>query len=114
MSIIMSKKMELAEFIVKEIQEEFSQVHLTGRLAESIKISTFNNKVSIEIAPEFYDIAYAIKTGVIRPSKKTGSYAELVNQTGGLSGTHKSYIETCINKGISKWMNYNLMKAKVR
>ena len=82
MVIDMSKKMELAEFIIKEIQEEFSQVHLTGRLAESIKIIRFDNKLAIEIAPEFYDIAYAIKTGVIRPSKKTGSYAELVNQTG--------------------------------
>jgi hypothetical protein len=32
-----------------------------------------------------------------------GSYAKAVDESGGISGTHKNYAENCIRKGIEKW-----------
>lgn len=105
---------ELAEYIVAEIKEEFRYVYLTKQLANSITINMTEESVIIDIAPEIYDINYAIKYGVIKPGRRTGSYASEVDKHGGISGKHKGYLKKCINKGIQKWLAYNNINAKIR
>lgn len=107
-------KKELARLIVEAIQEEFRYVYLTKQLVNSIKINTFGNNISIEIAPEIYDINYAIRYGVIKPGKRQGSYASEVDKYGGISGKHKDYLKKCIDKGIQKWLNFNNINARIR
>lgn len=107
-------KQELAKCIVEELNEEFRYVYLTKQLVDSIKIHTFNDDVFIEIEPQIYDISYAMKYGVIKPGKKTGSYASEVDRYGGISGKHKGYLEKCIQKGIQKWLALNSINAKLR
>ena len=114
MKIDVAAKQELAEFIVREFEEEFRYVYFTHQLVDSIHVNTFNNIVEIEINPQIYDVYAAKKYGVIKPGKIPGSYASDVDISGGFSGKHKGYIERCINKGVQKWLQYKNLQAKVR
>jgi hypothetical protein len=92
----------LAMLIEDEIKKEFSVAFLSGNLKNSIKIEKGNgNGYNVIIPAELYDIGEWKKTGV--KVYKQGSYASMVDKDGGFSGTHKDYVNRCINKAITRW-----------
>lgn len=104
MEITQNMKTALAVLIIKNIEINFMKKHITKNLVNTIKINQKKNgDLEIDIPAKIYDLS-------LWNSKKTvvytgqGSYANLVNTTGGFSRTHKDYIEIAIDKAISEWI----------
>lgn len=92
----------LAMLIEDEIKKEFSIVHLSGNLKNSIKIEKGEgNGYNVIIGAPLYDIAEWKRTGA--KIYRNGSYADSVDKDGGFSGVHRGYVERCINKALSRW-----------
>lgn len=113
---VMSEKIK--DNVVKEINKNFSTIHLSGNLARTIwcedimrqKWTTFANsdfsrgrKVAVVHIPAVrYDIAKYRKEGVIEHHPEKGSYACEVNVSGGFSRYHVGYVDNAIIKSISR------------
>lgn len=104
----------LASLIKDAVRDDFETVHLTGRLRDTVTVErSQDGAVVVNIPAEAYDLGKALSTGVIVPRPDLGSYAELVNETGGLSGTHKGYVERAIERALVAWLKYYEVKAEV-
>lgn len=97
----------LADIIVKNIREEFQEKHLSGNLADTIRVEKYNGSdgigYDVVIPAETYDIKEFSKTGKIVYTYN-GSYASQVDVTGGFSKEHKDYINRCIDKSVREWL----------
>lgn len=102
--MISSEDMRLLAMLIEdEVKKEFNFTHLSGNLKDTIKIEKGSTGgYNIIISAKLYDIAKYKEEGVkiYRP----GSYASEVDKTGGFSGTHKEYVNKCINKAIDRWL----------
>lgn len=107
---------DLAEKIAYEIEkcikEEFSDKHLTGLLAKSIKIEKTFEGFDVVIDPIIYDIGLYLKQKVI-VQKKAGSYSSDLNNTGSPWHNHKSFIYGCIEKAIGNVLKEEKINAEV-
>lgn len=106
----------LAELIVRNIGEEFSEKFLTGNLVNSIKIEEDSEGISIRITAPKYSFKEWFLNKVIKPTYK-GSYAQQLDSQGShiisydkngkrkykYLGNHKGYIENCIKSAIDEW-----------
>lgn len=109
----MDRKEQLARLIVEQIKEEFKIKHLSLNLVNTIKVySGVEGSWFVEIPAEMYDFKIFRKSGAVVPIGK-GSYASKIDNTGGFSGTHKDYIDRCINKAIQIWLKQNNINGKV-
>lgn len=107
MTVTVGEVQELAELIVKNIKEEFSLVHLSGNLMDTIKIvENGNGEFEVHIPAEKYDLVLFKNHGVLVYNGR-GSYAETVNKQGGFSGTHKQFIQKAVEKSITEWLMLN-------
>lgn len=106
--------LELSTIIVDFITKNFETTYLSKNLVNTIKItSTQDNSITIEIPAEKYDISTFTKEGKIVYTN-TGSYASLVDETGGFSGEHKNYIEKAIKQAIALWLNKQQMQGRIK
>lgn len=99
----MDDRIELAKCIEEAFKEEFRNVHLAKNLVNTMKIEVTDTGVVIDIPAMKYNMKKFKETGVVKYYYR-GSYAQQINNTGGLSGKHVGYVEECIKKGIEKWM----------
>lgn len=110
------EKLKLARIIVKNLKAEFSVVHLSGNLANTISITKYSSEsqsgYDINIPAEIYDIPLYRRKGVIVHTGN-GSYANEVDLSGGFSGRHKNYVDRCIQESIQEWLSLSRIKAKV-
>lgn len=102
----------LADLIKKNIQEDFTDVHLTGNLMNTIKITRTTLGFEIDIPAELYDLNVWYEKKVIVHTNQ-GSYAQIVNEEGGFSGQHINYVERSITKSINEWLQKIGRKARV-
>lgn len=93
----------LATVIYNAYQYNFQMVHLSGNLADTMKIVPKGDAVEIHIPAKRYNMAEYRRTKAIVYNGK-GSYAQKVNQTGGFSGIHKGYIENGILSSITEYL----------
>lgn len=111
-----ASKLLLAKILVKNLKKEFANVHLSGNLANTIKLvqKRVNNEVyyEVQIPAQIYDIGLYRKRGVIVHTG-AGSYADIVNTSGGFSGTHTDYIDRCVQKSIQEWASLSKIKIEV-
>ena len=112
MKVTTEQLTDLANLIVKYIQDNFKTVHLSGNLYSTIVIRQEDDKIIVEIPAQKYDV------GLYRREKKlvytsTGSYASEVDKTGGFSGKHKDYVDKSIDKAVSDWLKQNNINGKV-
>nr|DAP71026.1 MAG TPA: hypothetical protein [Bacteriophage sp.] len=109
-------KLLLAKIIIKNLKKEFEDVHLSGNLADTIKLvqKRINNEVyyEVQIPAQIYDIGLYRKRGVIVHTG-AGSYADIVNTSGGFSGKHTDYVDRCIQKSIQEWASLSKIKIEV-
>ena len=99
-------KNKLADFIVQNIYDNFSIKYISKNLVDTINISyNESGDFVIDIPAKIYDLALWQNKHVIVYTGQ-GSYANLVNKTGGFSRTHRDYIEIAIDKGISAWLEW--------
>lgn len=96
-------KIELANCIADEIRKEFKDIHFSYNLVRTMKIEINGNDVSIDIPAMKFNIKQYKLHRVIKYYYR-GSYANLINYTGGFSGRHQDYIQRCMENGISKWL----------
>lgn len=96
-------KIELANCIADAIRKEFKDIHFSYNLVKTMKIEVNGNDVSIDIPAMKFNLKQYRLKGIIKYYYR-GSYANLINYTGGFSGTHKDYTQRCIEEGISKWL----------
>lgn len=106
------QKYNLAEMIRNEIENEFSMIHFSGNLKDTIMIEETENGYDVVIPAQLYDLGYFAEHGII-VYDRAGSYASQVDKTGGFSGKHKNYVEECIQRAIDKWMAKNQIDGKV-
>lgn len=105
MKITKEMKQKLAEMIVENIRANFRNKYVTKNLINTIRIySDSSGNVMIDIPAEIYDIKEWKKNKAVVYSGG-GSYANLVNTTGGFSKTHTNYVEKAIDEAISQWLN---------
>lgn len=105
---------KLALYLVDALQGDFRQVYLSGNLRDTIYVTKGKSgSIKVHIPAEAYDLNKyrAEHAFVSRPD--LGSYAELVNKTGGLSGKHVGYVESAINMAVSRWLSYYKIGAEV-
>ena len=102
---------ELAEMIKLNIEKDFETIHLSGNLAETIKIAYNADGFQIEIPAKMYDMKLYKEKKILKFTGK-GSYAQEVNETGGISGKHKNYIERAIREAINSWIKKNNLNVK--
>lgn len=102
----------LADLIKKNIQEDFENIHLTGQLMNTIKITRTTMGFEIDIPAELYDLSIWYDKKVIVHTNN-GSYAQIVNEDGGFSGEHINYVERSITKAINEWLVKMKRKARV-
>lgn len=111
-----ASKLLLAKILVKNLKKEFANVHLSGNLAETIKLvqKRLNGKIyyEVQIPAQIYDIGLYRKRGVIVHTG-AGSYADIVDSSGGFSGTHTDYVDRCIQKSIQEWARLSKIKIEV-
>lgn len=93
----------LNDLIIRNLKEEFEEVHLSGNLAKTIYFHWNKNDFTIYIPAIRYDIDKWRKDKVIVYTPEKGSYAEVVNKTGGFSHTHRDYVENAIYDAIDEW-----------
>jgi hypothetical protein len=108
----LNDKLELAKCIEEAFREEFKIVHLAKNLVNTMKIEVVDGVVTIDIPAMKYNMKKFRETGIIKYYYR-GSYAEQINNTGGLSGKHEGYIEKCIETGVSKWLQQKGVSGKV-
>lgn len=96
-------KIELANCIADAIKKEFDKVHFSYNLVRTMKIEIDGDNVSIDIPAMKFNIKQYKLNRVIKYYYR-GSYANLINYTGGFSGRHVDYVQRCIEEGISKWL----------
>lgn len=96
----------LARRIIWEANKGFipNNRHITGNLQRTMLIKTNKSSVEVSIPAQKYDMKVWNKEKTLVPYKYGGSYAQLVDTTGGFSGTHKGYIELAIAKAIDYWL----------
>lgn len=104
-------KRALANFIAQRIVEDFELVHLSGNLANTIRIENDKGKIRVIVPAVKYDLGIFKSRGVIIYHEEQGSYAQKVNKKGGFSKKHKGYVERAIGEGIEDWLAYLGIKA---
>lgn len=102
----------LANYIIQEIKEEFSIIHFSGNLKDTILLEETEDGYDVVITAQLYDVEYFEQHGVIVYDRE-GSYASEVDKKGGFSRKHRGYINRCINTAIDKWMADNQYEGKV-
>ncbi len=105
---------KLASLIRDAVRADFEAIHLTGKLRDTVTVEKSpDGGVVVKIPAEAYDLGKLLRSGVIVPRPDLGSYAELVNKTGGLSRMHKGYVERAIDRALVAWLKYYGIKAEV-
>lgn len=102
----------LAMLIEDEVKKEFNFTHLSGNLKDTIRIEKDgDSRYNVIISAKLYDIAKWRDEGV--KVYRNGSYASEVDKSGGFSGTHKDYIDKCVNKALERWLRSTNSKYKL-
>lgn len=97
-------KEDLALMIEAEVMDEFSAIHLSRNLMETMSVSSDGKGDFRVVIPAIrYDIAKYRAEKVVVHQPERGSYAEHVNKTGGFSRTHGGYVEKAIYAALDKW-----------
>ena len=105
---------KLASLIKDALQEGFREYYLTGRLRDTISVSKGGDgSVIVHIPADAYDLNLYRATHVIVNRPDLGSYAQLVNITGGLSHRHIGYVEHALDVAILTWIRYYKLDAEV-
>lgn len=105
-------KLSLAYYIKGEFIKEFKLVHFTGNILKHISVVEKEDRVLVVIDPQIYDLGIYFKTRAI-VNKSEGSYASLINATGGRSKKHFNYVDKCIKQGVQKWIKANHLETKI-
>ena len=94
----------LVQLIISNIEANFATKYISKNLIKTIKVEFKDNgDFFIDIPAQIYDLnLWKDKKAVVYTGK--GSYANLVNKTGGFSKTHKNYIEIAIDNAIAQWL----------
>lgn len=103
--------LQLAELIKKYIKEDFEDVHLSGNLMDTITVSYDSGKYYVEVPAKIYDVDLFLRDKVIVYTGE-GSYAQDVNETGGLSGKHTNYVDKAIISAVDEWIKTNNLNVK--
>lgn len=94
----------LAQLIISNIEANFAVKHISKNLIKTIKVEFKDNgDFYLDIPAQIYDLKLWNEKKAIVYSGK-GSYANLVNKTGGYSRTHKNYVEIAIDNAIAQWL----------
>lgn len=105
---------KLASLISDGLRGDFEEYYLTGRLRDTITVRKgAGGSVVINIPAEAYDVDIFMKKHVVVNRPDLGSYAQLVNETGGFSGIHKGYVERALDMAILAWLRYYKLQAEV-
>lgn len=96
-------KGKLAIKIAKYMGADFDEIFLSGNLRDTIKIERIQNGWRVEVPAQRYDIKKFKEEGAVVYTNK-GSYASAVDEYGGFSKEHVSYVERAINQAISEWV----------
>lgn len=97
---------QLSELVRKYIVKNFEKVHLSGNLMKTIRVEYQDDKFFVVIPAEIYDVELYLEKKVIKYTGE-GSYAQDVNETGGLSGKHINYVDKAIIEAIDEWVKVN-------
>lgn len=108
----MDLSQSLAEIIIKHFQAEFGTIHLSRNLIDTIRVYPIKGGYEVKIPAQIYDIGLYRRTGAIL-YVGNASYASQVDKDGGFSGTHRGYINRCINNAIQEWKAINHIKAEI-
>lgn len=108
----MDDRLELAKCIEEAFKEEFRYIHLAKNLINTMKIEVTDTGVIIDIPAMKYNMKKFRETGIIKYYYR-GSYAEQINNTGGLSKKHEGYVEKCIERGVQKWLAQKGVSGRV-
>lgn len=107
------KKQQLANLIVECIKQDFQIKYISKNLIGTISVyQGEEGSWIISIPAQMYDLNLYKKKGVIVYNGK-GSYASIVDETGGFSRKHKNYIDRSISRAIDIWMKENKIIGKV-
>lgn len=104
--------LKLANKIEEKLKKDFDVIHLSGNLANTIKIEKTDNGYSVQIPARVYDLV-KWRTNRVIVYTGTDSYAEAVDQNGGFSGKHKKYVERAIMESIDEWINENKLVVSI-
>lgn len=97
-------KEDLALMIEAEVMDEFSAIHLSRNLMETMSVYSDGDGDFVVTIPAIrYDIGKYRAEKVVVHQPERGSYAEQVNRTGGFSRTHTGYVEKAIYEALRKW-----------
>ena len=118
----------LADIIVKNIKEEFSEKHLSGNLVNTITVEKLGDEIKINIPAQTYNMLKYLEKGVVIHTGH-GSYASSLDEEGSSfmiypggtrkgsfrtsPGNHKGYVDKVINKSIREWRGVINGKIKV-
>ena len=118
----------LRDIIIRNLQEEFQEKHLSGNLINTIKIENLGDKINIHIPAQVYNMSLYQSQGVVVHTGR-GSYASKLDKTGSefyiypnrgskgsfkiKPGNHKGYIDKIIDKSIKEWTS-TLQGVKAR
>lgn len=128
MDIKDSDLQDLANLIVKYLQAEFEEKHLSGNLVNTIEVNYLNGAIQVHIPAKTYNmLMYQMKGVVIHTSH--GSYASKIDKEGsefyvypqgGRKGSklikphnHKGYVEDVIDQAVSSWLALKGIKASI-
>lgn len=96
--------LDLALEIKRFIEDDFSEIFLSGNLADTLKVGVLNNTtVYVDIPARMYDIEKFRQDKVVVYNKGDKSYADEVDRYGGFSGEHVNYVERAINNALESW-----------
>lgn len=105
---------KLASLISDALQKDFREYYLTGRLRDTITVGKgANGGVVVNVPADAYDVDLYMRKRVVVNRPDLGSYAQLVNVTGGFSGIHKGYVERALDMAIWAWLKYYKLEAEV-
>lgn len=118
---------ELAQIIVKKIQADFEDKHLSGNLARTIVVNGSKDKIEIVIPAKAYNMLLYQTKGVVVYNGH-GSYASKLDKEGSEFyiypfGTRKGskkiaprnhiyFVNRAINEGLNEWLGTKAEKYK--
>lgn len=120
--ISQSALQDLAQIIVKNLQEEFAVKKMSGNLIKTIQVDEQEGDIKIIIPARTYNmLLYQTKKVVVHTSH--GSYASKLDEEGSSfmvypygtrkgsyrvsPGNHKGYVDSVIKKSLDEWVEKN-------
>ena len=119
---------ELAQIIVKKLQEEFAVKRMSGNLIKTIQVEEQEGDIKIIIPAKTYNMFLYQTEGVVVHTSN-GSYASKLDIEGSSfmvypygtrkgsyrvnPGNHKGYIDKIIQESLAEWVEKKMNKIKM-